>query len=346
MPSLGLILQGNYLMRLKQNFSLLIAALLLVACTSEKPVYKDEFLVFGTLVSLEIVGEDPATAAHASKEVQAMFDVLHVKWHAWEQGGLLAKINTAIADNTTLQLNPDVVTFLEKIKTLSRQSDYYFNPAIGPLVALWGFHANSPQPSSPSKAAINALIQPMLRMDSLAFSGGTLVSLDPRVQLDLGAVAKGYAIDLAIDTLKAQGIKNAVVNAGGDLRVLGTNPKQAPWLIGVRNPKGGVLGSIALLDHEAAVSSGDYERSYSIKNKRIHHIINPYTGRPSQGIRAVTVVHTNAMVADAASTALMVAGLKNWRAVAAKMGISTALVVDEKGNIFQTKQMKARFTLP
>ena len=137
-----------------------------------------------------------------------------------------------------------------------------------------------------------------------------LISTNSAVSLNFGAFAKGYGIALEIKKLQALGIKNAVINAGGDLSVIGQHGDRA-WNIGIRHPRNDtLLASVKVADNESVFTSGDYERVYYHDNKRFHHILDPRTGYPTQDAQSVTVIHSDAGRADAAATALFVAGMQ------------------------------------
>jgi thiamine biosynthesis lipoprotein len=197
----------------------------------------------------------------------------------------------------------------------------------------------------PDPVAINELLQKNPVMSDIRIDGTFLQSSNPAVQLSLGAFAKGYAIDLAMDYLKGRGISNAVINAGGDLRVIGQHGER-PWRIGIRHPRAD--GMIAWLDakaNESIFTSGDYERFYLYEGKRYHHILDPRTGYPASGATSVTVIHTNAGVADAAATALFVAGAEQWYEIARSMGIKNVMLIDTEGRIHMNPAMQDRIHL-
>jgi thiamine biosynthesis lipoprotein len=172
---------------------------------------------------------------------------------------------------------------------------------------------------------------------------GLLVRSDNRaVKLDFGAIGKGYGIDLAMERLRELGITNAILNAGGDLRAIGDRSGQ-PWRIAIRRPSGGVLGVIMVSGDESLFTSGDYKRNFIYEGRTYHHIIDPRTGSPAEGTRSVTVAHTDATTADAAATALFVAGPAGWYEVAKRMGIRYVLLVDSEGTLHMNPAMAKRF---
>jgi thiamine biosynthesis lipoprotein len=179
-------------------------------------------------------------------------------------------------------------------------------------------------------------------MDDLTFDDGVLRSTNPAVQLDFGAFAKGVAVDHAIDILRAHGINNAIVNGGGDLRAIGSKGG-APWRVGIRHPQGeGVLAALEVRGDESVFTSGNYERYREHEGVRYAHILDPRSGLPVDGITSVTVIHENGGIADAAATALVVAGVENWHRIARQMGIHYVMLVDEAGTVYMNPAMQQR----
>ena len=171
--------------------------------------------------------------------------------------------------------------------------------------------------------------------------GLSLRSENPMVQLDFGGVAKGYAVDLTIRHLRAMGFSNAIVNAGGDLRAIGTHGDRS-WRVAVRKPGGGNIGPVQVMGDEALFTSGNYERFREDKTDRYPHILDPATGWPAKDIASVTVITDEGLLADAAATALVVAGLDKWTEVAQALELDQVAVVDESGTVYMTPKMEQR----
>jgi len=145
--------------------------------------------------------------------------------------------------------------------------------------------------------------------------------------------------------LQSQGIANAVINAGGDLRVIGQHGER-PWRIGIRHPRrDGVIAWIDAKTDESIFTSGDYERFYIHDDKRYHHILDPRTGYPAAGATSVTVIHVDAGLADAAATALFVAGPDRWHEIAHAMGVKYVMLIDAEGRIHMNPAMQKRVHL-
>jgi thiamine biosynthesis lipoprotein len=182
-------------------------------------------------------------------------------------------------------------------------------------------------------------------MDDLVFDGDQVRSLNPVLQLDMGGSHKGYAVDKAIEALRALGIHNAIVNAGGGLHAIGAHGDR-PWRVGIRHPaQPGIIASLEMRADESVHTSGNYERYFDYQGKRYHHILDPRTGYPAEGVLSVTVVHPNGTVADAADDALFVAGLQGWREIARRMGITQVMLIDADMTVHMTPQMAERIRM-
>jgi thiamine biosynthesis lipoprotein len=164
-------------------------------------------------------------------------------------------------------------------------------------------------------------------------------SRNPAVRLDFGGFAKGYSVGEAVQMLASDGIENLIINAGGDLCVRGKHGRR-PWRIGIRHPTtAGVLASIELEGSACVFTSGGYERFFEYNGERFHHILDPRTGYPAPQVSSVTVLAQDPALADAAATALFVAGPGEWQNVALAMGIDDVLLVDEAGNAYITPEL-------
>ncbi len=324
-------------------FFTITALILLFACNQpggQTSVYKEQLYVFGTLIDISIQGETETKSRQAVAAISKQFMAMHDQWHAW-QPGRLNDINRAIANNRPIDLIKSEKEFFQQASKLSINSNHLFNPAIGHLIDLWGFLGNK-RLSPPETSSIEKLVAFQPDMTDLQFSGLQLSSDNPMVKLDFGAIAKGYAVDLAIEKLKSLGIRNAIVNTGGDLRAIGSNGLQ-PWHIGIRHPrKNGVLASIRTQGDESIFTSGDYERYFTYQNQRYNHIIDPRTGYPAAKTVSVTVICNNGLLADAAATALFIAGPQEWQATALAMGVDKVMLIDKQGTVHMTSKMAKR----
>lgn len=325
------------------RISLLIIAIFLLGCSPKPKVHHEQLLVFGTIIDIKLWGVNDKMADQAITQLRKDFDFMHRTWHAWNAGSL-SRTNFFIANGKSLTGGPpSVIPLIKRSSELSKLSGGLFNPAIGQLIELWGFAGDDPPKGPPpSPEAIQSLLDQKPIMDNISIEGVTIRSSNPAVKLDFGAFAKGYAVDRSIEYLKELGIENAVINAGGDLRAIGQHGNR-PWRVGIRHPRQeGILASIETTRDESIFTSGDYERYFDWQGKRYGHIIDPRTGQPAGDLSSVTIVADQADLADAAATALFVAGPEDWLPVARAMGIKGAMLVDTQGNIQITPGIRDR----
>lgn len=335
---------------LNRLFIILLMAVVVTACQPPPREHHDNFLVFGTIINVTLLDVDDKTAEDAFRHIRKDLKVMHRVWHVWEPGSLM-RMNQLLEMTGEFSAAPSVLEVIVVAKKLAAQSQQLFNPAIGKLIALWGFHSNKRPEIAPSDEAIQALLKQHPTLEDVKINGFRMSNNNPAVKIDLGGVAKGFAIDRLLTYLKQRGINNALIDTGGDLKVIGKHDKRA-WKVAIRDPrqKKEIVASLDLNDNEAAFTSGDYERFFKNKgkinkDKHFHHIIDPRTGYPAIGTQSVTVLHNNASTADAAATALFIAGPKDWIKIAKAMGIKYVLLIDDKGNIHISSAMKKRVKL-
>lgn len=331
-----------------RRVAVLAAALVLVAvsaCGEAPPSEHNATLyVFGTKVEIVIAGVDAATAQAAVAEIDKRYQRMHKDWHAWKPGEL-TELNAAIAAGRGMAVSPFLLPLLYDAKRFEDMSDGLFNPAIGAIIGAWGFHADErPKGQSPDLAAIRVLAAARPSMRDVMIDGDMVSCANRAVQFDFGGFAKGSALDAAEEILRSFGIENALVNAGGDINTIGAGGGGA-WTIGIQDPTSrGVIATLRLEPGEDIYTSGNYERFREIDGVRYAHIIDPRTGMPVEHIVSVTVIGTNGALADAAATALSVAGVEDWHRIARRMGVKYAAVVDDQGRVFVNPEMRARLT--
>ncbi len=323
---------------------LLGLALLLAGC-GKPAIHQQQSYVFGTLVEVTIQGEDEARAREAAGRVLREFDRLNRDFHAW-QPSPVTTLNAAFAQGRRAPVTPELAAAIEDARRFWKASDGLFNPAIGRLIALWGFQSDEFKPTRPDPARIAALVAAAPGMDDIVIEDGQAASRNPAVQLDFGGYAKGLALDRAARELRALGIRNALINIGGNILALGSRGDR-PWHVGIQHPRQpGAIAELDLEDGEAIGTSGDYQRYFERDGRRFCHIIDPRTGEPAQGMQAVTVLippgPDAGVRSDVASKPLFIAGPAGWRQAAEKMQVRHALVIDHEGKITVTAALAKR----
>ena len=156
----------------------------------------------------------------------------------------------------------------------------------------------------------------------------------PGVRINLGGIAKGYAVEHAAELLRKQGVQHALLNAGGDTRVIGDRRGQ-PWVVGIRHPRQAneVVTRLPIVD-EAISTAGDYERFFEENGRRYHHVINPSTGQPTEGILTVTVIGPDGTLTDGLDTAIFVLGVDEGLELIKSYPEYETIIVDAAGKVF------------
>lgn len=316
----------------------------LTACQRTAQAYTETIAVFGTLVKTTVYADDATRASQAFAAINQRFQQIHVEWHAWEKGGLVSKINQAIATGDSIDVGEEVAQFIRRNQTLCRLTQGLFDPGIGKLIKLWGFQKNSyEQNLAPSADAVAEILAQKASILDIHWQGNRLWCDNPQVALDFGASGKAYALNAATQVLKQQGISQATVMIGGDLQVLGEKPTGA-WRIGINDPlkPQNAKASLTLADGEAACSSGTYERFYLDQGKKISHIIHPHTGQPVTHLLHSTAIHQDSLIAEVAALAQLIAGEHQWQDIASALAVDYSYLIDNQGNSIVSQALQQR----
>ncbi len=313
----------------------IITSFLLSCGQPPKDIHETRFIM-GTLVSFTVSHPDKAIAMtairKASEEMQRIEDIFTIYGNKTNE----IKHFNNLDIHTPFVFTSEVNNLLEIAVSIEQQSHHAFSPTLAAVNKLWGFSNVEPPLSPPSQSSIQKLLSGS--ENCLQHQGKQWSRNSINCQLDFGAIAKGYAIDRGIEALKKHGIQNAMINAGGDIRLIGKHGGN-DWRIGIRDPrhKDKIIATLSLHGDVSIVTSGDYERYFINHGQRYHHILNPQTGWPSYNSQSVTVMASNATLADAWSTALFVLGKEGLKTIE-NLPLQ-ALVIDSNGQIYHTKSM-------
>lgn len=272
-----------------------------------RPVSRSEFLM-GTVVDITAYGP------RAGQAIEAAFDrIRQVEKETGASGVDIGRVN-ARAGRSSTKVSPDTWSILSTASRLQKETEGAFDVTIGPLVELWGFGYEGTG-RLPSSNEIDRTRKMVGGGQLELLAGDHSVALkEAGMKVDLGGVAKGFAVEEAVRVLRSNGVGNAIVNAGkSSIKVIGDGPRGKGWRIGIGNPRssGQIVGVITLRSGQSIGTSSDTQR-YFIKNgRRYSHLIDPRTGYPAEGLALVTVVTDNATEADILSTALFING-ENW----------------------------------
>jgi thiamine biosynthesis lipoprotein len=256
----------------------------------------------------------------------------------------IARVNAA-AGLRGVKVHPDVFTVIDRALHYAAVSSGAFDPAIGPLVSLWGIGGDAAR--LPSDEEIAAVL-PLVNWRNIASDRETSAVFlkRPGMALDLGAIAKGYAADQAAAIIRKAGIKRAIIDLGGNILVYGEKKDKSPWSIGIQEPsgkRGAYIGILRARD-KTVVTSGVYERFVESGGVRSHHILSPADGRPARsGLLSVSIVTDQSIDADALSTAVFVLGYEQGKAMLASLENAEGIFVFEDMSVRLTGNLD--FTL-
>lgn len=268
---------------------------------SQPEEIRDTRILMDTVVEITVSGPPSLPLKESVNAAFKEMERIEALTSFFKEGSDVSRLRTA----TSAEVSPETAEIIATGLKVSAASDGAFDMALGELKDIWqieGDHPRIPAPEEIRKA--------------LSGSGPGAITLDGRqvtrrsadTLVDLGGIAKGYAIDRAVAVLEQAGIRHAAVNAGGDLRLIGDHQGQ-PWRIAIQHPRkrDEFLGRLLIRDI-AVVTSGDYERYFEKDGIRYHHLFDPSTGCPARGAQSATVLAKTAVLADALSTAAFVLG--------------------------------------
>lgn len=244
-----------------------------------------------------------------------------------------------------VEVSRETFALVRRSRAISIETGGAFDITFAALSPLWDLANEHFTP--PSRGAVAArLFLVDYRNMLLDPRASTVAFRRPGMKIGMGAVAKGYAVERAIEVMKSLGVESGIVEAGGDLQVIGRKGRR-PWLTGLRHPRrDAILLTIDMEDGDSAATSGDYERFAIRGGRRYHHILDPRTGFPAGGgIISVTVISRSAVLSDAYATAIFVMGLDGIREFLGRHGEIDVILVDEDMKLYVSERLKDRITL-
>lgn len=275
----------------------------------------------GTRYEIQIVGP-PAAGRTLADQVEAELATIDEEMSTWRDDSVLSRFNAGPAD-VWVDIPERTATVLTAAVKFNEISAGALDVTLRPLALAWGFQGDTP-PRVPSDAELSGLReQTGMSLLERSSNGRAIRKLAPNLEVDVSALAKGFAVDQLSNLIRQAGHRNFMVEIGGEIYASGERPGGGPWRVVVETP-GNDSGEpvVVTLSDQAVASSGDYRNYFELNGQRYAHVLDPRTGRPAtQSITAVTVIAQNAMTADALATALMVMPMADGRALAKLVGV-------------------------
>jgi len=287
-------------------------------------------LLMGTVVEIMAVGRETAQVEGAVDAAFAEMARLEQLLSSYQPDSDISRLSQ---EGNDFEVAQETAAVLEMGLDVARHSNGAFDMTLGRLKLLWGFDTD--HPAVPDEEQISAALVG-IGPDALGLKDRHVSKRNPQLQLDLGGIAKGYAVDRAIAILKQHGIESAAVNAGGDIYLLGKRDNR-PWRIGIQHPrqKAAVLETVRISNH-AVVTSGDYERFFEQGGQRYHHIFDPKSGYPARKCQSVTIIADSVALGDALATAAFVMGPQAGLQLLSRYPGTEGLIIAADGSRFSS----------
>jgi thiamine biosynthesis lipoprotein len=319
----------------------------LVGCAPEQERAAFTFETMGTVARCDLELPEGLSTGQAQALVEATYQEVNAVFSTWSPDSELSHLNRAPADSA-VSLSPWLGQCLREAERLREISRGAFDPTAEPLMRLWGFYRR--QGRLPAAAALDSARA--LMGGYVLGPEGTVTKHAAGTHFDLGGIAKGFAVDQAMARLQQAGVKNGLVDLGGNLFCLGGAAGRTDWRVGVRDPlnRDRYFGTVSVTDL-ALATSGSYERFVTIDGRRYGHIMNPATGHPAEGVLGVTVLAPSAQLADGLSTALFVAGEEAGREILSRLETPVEVIMvlpgptEDTAEVLLTPGLEGRVSL-
>lgn len=292
-------------------------------------------IILGTTVEILIRGEKEDKGNPLFETGFAEFRRIDSLFSTYIEGNPINRFNNSESD--TIILNKEIVQLLKRSDEINRICEGGFDVTLGKLTDLWGFNGQSP------KKPVDEKIKETLKetgWENIRIVNDSTVIRKNKVNLNLSAIAKGYAVDKAFERIKKSGGTDFLINAGGEIRAEG-----AEWKIGIQNPdnKNDIIINLKPRDNMREIcvaTSGDYENYFIEEGNRYHHILNPKTGYPSSECRSVTIIAKDVTTADAFATGIFVEGVEKGIKIIEQTEETECYIINKDGKVFESSGFK------
>jgi len=310
---------------------------MVVALPAQAAWVGDAIDLMGTRVSVELWADDEARGRGLVAEVMREYHRVDDAMSTYKPDSEISRVNAHAAD-APMVISAELFGLVERSLELSAASGGAFDITYDSVGYLYDFRAHQRPTDAQIAERLGAVDYRHVVLDRAERS---IFFKTAGVRINLGGIAKGYVVERAAAMLRERGVQHALLNAGGDTRVIGDRRGQ-PWIVGIRHPRVAdeVVTRLPLVD-EAISTSGDYERYFEENGRRYHHIINPATGRPTEGILTVTVIGPDGTMTDGLDTAIFVLGVDKGLELIESYPEYETIIVDAAGKVSYSKGLMA-----
>jgi len=322
-------------MRIAGLVALAACCFLIAGCSrdfpspGDEPPVSEQWQVMGTYAGISLPGSAQDRLTECVEAAAAIYRELDATLSVYKSDSEISRLNQ-FAGIRPVAVSSQTSKVIQLALDYAELTDGSFEPTVVPLVRLWGFSGGATPIRMPEASLVDAARR-KVDYRRLILQGNTAYLEEAGMGVDLGGIAKGYAVDTAYSRLLELDVRDMLVDLGGNMRCRGRAQGSRDWKVGVRNPfvRSENIGVLALTGGAAVATSGNYERFVVIDGERFSHIIDPRTGYPARGLAGVTVISDTAVSADALSTALFVMGADRGMEVLARLPECQALFVPD-----------------
>lgn len=309
-----------------------IAFILLISgCSSGEPT-RIGGTTMGTTWEVILPTVDKQESKALERKIMVELEDINKVFSTYDKSSLISHFNQW-RSTRPFMVSPEFITVLRAAKQIHLQSERQFDPTLAPIIRLWGFGSELRLIKPKTEVVRQTLAVVGFDKIQFAYKVNQLIKLNPDVELNLSAIAKGYAVDKISEILNKQGISDYLVEVGGELKAKGMNAKNHWWKVAIAKPQVGkqeVQHGLEL-HNQAVATSGDYQNFFIDHGQRYSHTFDVKTGYPViNNIASVTVIHYSAMWADGYATALLAMGEEKGLALAKQLGLETYFIIREK----------------
>lgn len=305
--------------------------------TNSSEKRSENIFAMDTYITVTAYGEDTDKDLQAAEEKLTLLDKM---WSVTDEDSEIYKINHS--GGQAVEVSSETAELLKFSLDMYERTDGAFDISLYPVLTAWGFTTN--EYHVPSDEEIAGLLE-NTGVQNISLDDNT-VQIPGNMQIDLGAVGKGYAGDLVAQKLKSNGVSSALIDLGGNIQTVGVKPNGEKWTVGVRSPFGDGNFATIEIGECAVVTSGGYERYFVEDGKTYWHIIDPKTGKPADnGIASVTVIGTEGRLCDALSTSLFVMGLDKAEILWKSSDDFEMIIVTSDGGIYISEGIENDFKI-
>lgn len=300
---------------------------------------KTEFFGMNTYITFTVYD---GPAEEALEKARARMTELEKKWSVTDTGSEIYQVNHSEGEPVTV--SDETAELVACALDLAERTEGALEPTIYPVLTAWGF--TTEENRVPDEEELSGLLD-LVDYRRVKLNGNQ-VRVPEGMELDLGAVGKGYAGDLITELLKESGVTSAILDLGGNIQTIGSRPDGGNWRLGIRSPYGeGAVGVLSVSGDCAVVTSGNYERYFVGEDgKEYGHIIDPATGYPAENeLASVTIITEEGRLADALSTSMLVKGLEGAEEYWRKYQDFEMIAITDDGEIYLTEGIEDRFSL-